>query len=193
MSRFDDVAKMLADDKPPSWLASALEWFARMIGAQTNSDETVERNLLSSAFYLQGWLAIYGRMEKKYGIKTPVCVDEVSNALEELIPFLAEQLRHPRLGGKVPDDRRPLCASVCTEAYRLLHGNLKPHSSDLRAACEALWLACGNPSTGTVEGAVAGADVGDNWRRFLERVAVGDDWVRSRFDVVRNQHEKITS
>jgi hypothetical protein len=32
-----------------------------------------------------------------------------------------------------------------------------------------------------------GADVRDNWRRCLEDVATGDDWVRSRLELYKTR------
>jgi hypothetical protein len=76
-----------------------------------------------------------------------------------------------------------LCAAVCVEGYRLVHnGNLEPHSGDLRQACEDLWQACGNPTTAKA----VGADARDNWRRSIEQVASGDEWVRSRLELYKN-------
>jgi hypothetical protein len=181
---FNDVAKRLADDDPPQWLVQSLEFFARLVGQPKNDAEleTIERKLFASAKYLQDWLQLYTGLER-YGFEIPVCVDDTTQNVEELLQFLAKQLAHTTSG----DPRRKLCAAVCVESYRLLHDDhLEPHSQDLRQACEDLWQASGNPTTQTAEGAAKGSDVRDNWRRCLGDAAVGDDWVRSRLELYKN-------
>ena len=121
-----DVGKRLADDDPPQWLVQSLEFFARLIGQPKNDHEleTIERKLFASAKYLQDWLQLYTRLER-YGFEIPICVDQTTQDVEELLQFLAKQLAHSTNG----DPRRKLCASVCVEGYRLLHDDrLEPHS-----------------------------------------------------------------
>jgi hypothetical protein len=177
-----EVGKRLADDNPPQWLVQALEFFARLIGQPKNDGEleTIERKLFASAKYLQDWLQLYIRLED-FGFEFPICVDEAAQSVEELLQFLAKELSHSTNG----DPRRKLCAAVCVESYRVFHGHLTPHSLDLRQACEDLWQACDNPTTQRAEGAAKGSDVRDNWRRSLERVAAGDEWVRSRLELYK--------
>jgi hypothetical protein len=143
--------------------------------------------VLAAARYLQEWLPLYGHLED-YGLdEAPPCVDQVDDGLVELVPFLAQQVLDRGSG----DGRRVVRASVCVEAYRLIHGSVPIHSADLRQACETLWLACGNTTTQSAKGAALGADVRDNWRRFLERVRDGDDWVRSRLELYKLDPKRI--
>lgn len=186
---FNDVAKRLADDDPPEWLVQALGWFARLIGGQRSDGELeiIDQRLFASAKYLQDWLQLYIRLED-YGFEFPVCVDEAAQSVEELLQFLAKELTYSTSG----DPRRKLCAAVCVEGYRLLHDDhLEPHSQELRQACEDLWQACGNTRTQTAKGAALGADVRDNWRRFLERVRDGDEWVRGRLELYKLDPKNI--
>jgi hypothetical protein len=173
------VAQKLANGAPPPWLVPALGSFAALIrGERQDSElETIERKVFQSAEYLQRWLRLYALLDD-YGFEVPDCIDNVGNGLEELLPFLLEQMHSPS-----GDVRRILCAAVCVEGYRLLHnGHLEPHSADLRQACEDLWQASGNPTTAKA----AGADARDNWRRSIEQVVSGDEWVRSRFELYKN-------
>jgi hypothetical protein len=178
-----DVGKRLANGDPPQWLVQSLEFFARLIGQPKHDAEleTIERKLFASAKLLQNWLQLYTRLED-YGFEIPVCVDDTTQNIEELLQFLAKQITHSTSG----DPRRNLCAAVCVESYRLLHDDqLKPHSADLRQACEDLWLAWDNPTTQRPDGPAKGSDVRDNWRRSLEHVAAGDEWVRSRLELYK--------
>jgi hypothetical protein len=187
MTTFPDVAKRLADD-PPQWLLQALEEFANLI-RQPRSDpetETIERKMFRYAEYIQRWLELYRRLEK-YGFELEISLDDIDTKLEELRQFLDKELTHSTSG----DPRRKLCAAVCVEGYRLFHDHVQPHSGNLRQTCEDLWQACGNPTTQTAEGVAKGSDVRENWRRSLEDVAAGDQWVRSRFELYKSSTKII--
>ena len=174
----EEVAKRLADHDPPQWLLQALEEFANLI-RQPRSDpetETIERKMFRYAEYIQRWLELYRRLEK-YGFELEISLDDIDTKLEELRQFLAKELTHSTSG----DPRRKLCAAVCVEGYRLFHDHVQPHSGNLRQTSEDLWLACGNPTTAKA----VGADVRENWRRSLEDVAAGDEWVLSRFELYK--------
>jgi len=179
----NDVGKRLADDgdDPPEWLVQALEEFAHLIGQPKNDPEmdTIERKLFRYAEYIQRWLPLYARLED-YEFEGPWnCIDDLSSNLEELRQFLAKEITHSTSG----DPRRKLCAAICIESYRFFHNDyVELHSGNLRQACEDLWQASGNPTTAKV----VGADVRDNWRRSLEDVADGDEWVRSRLEFYKN-------
>ena len=83
------------------------------------------------------------------------------DGLEELIPFLAEQVAQPkRRGGPTPDHRRHLCAAVCAAIWEELYTTHQPGSEWLWKACEAYWVACGHPETSAVERL-------RNWERYL--------------------------
>jgi hypothetical protein len=174
-----DVAKRLADGDPPQWLIQALEEFKHLI-RQPRSDpetETIERKLDRYAEYIQRWLPLYLHLED-YGFEMPTCIHDLDGQLEELRQHLAKEITHSSSG----DPRRKLCAAVCVEGYRLLHdGQVRLHSLDLRQACEDLWQASGYPTTAKA----VGADARDNWRRDLEHVAAGDEWVRSRLELYK--------
>jgi len=90
-----EVGKRLADDDPPQWLVQSLEFFARLIGQPKNDAEleTIERKLFASAKYLQDWHQLYTGLER-YGFEIPVCVDETTQNVEELLQFVAKQLAH---------------------------------------------------------------------------------------------------
>jgi hypothetical protein len=181
-----DVGKRLADGDPPQWLVQALEEFKHLIRQPRSDPETevIERKLFLYAEYIQRWLPLYARLED-YGFEGPWnCIDDLSTNLEELRQFLAKEITHSTSG----DPRRKLCAAVCVESYRFLHdGHVEPHSGNLRQACEDLWQASGNPTTAKA----VGADVRDNWRRCLEDVATGDDWVRSRLELYKTRAKII--
>jgi hypothetical protein len=176
----ETVAEKLANGQRPDWLMLALGWFAELIGGkrQDSELETIERRVVQSAEFLQRWLPLYARLGD-YGFEVPDCIDTVGNGLEELLPFLLEQIHSPSR-----DVRRLLCAAVCVEGYRLLNnGHLEPHSHDLRQACEDLWQVSGNLTTAKA----AGADARDNWRRSLEQVSSDShEWVRSRLELYKN-------
>ena len=143
--------------------------------------------MLACAKYLQEWLPLYARL-RDWGFEISDYVDDASTNLEELILFLAQHVLDRGSG----DERRVVCASIIVEAYRLLHGdNIPIHSIALRQACEDLWQACDNPTTQTAKGAAVGADVRDNWRRFLERVRDGNEWVRGRLELYKTPEKNI--
>ncbi|MFZ2082491.1 MAG: hypothetical protein WAV38_38710 [Xanthobacteraceae bacterium] len=181
--KLEPIAAQLGD----VGLAPALAYFRPLIGCQLDDDKTIEARMLAAAKFLQEWLALYGGLEE-WGFEIPDCVDDISWRLEELIPFLSQHILDRGSG----DGRRIICAGVIVEAYRLLHGDDIPiHSIELRQACEDLWQACDNPTTQTAKGAAAGAEVGDNWRRFLERVRDGDEWVRGRLELYKTPEKNI--
>jgi hypothetical protein len=140
------------------WLIPHLSNWAKIIRLPPN-DDTVERRLFVAAKYLQDWLPMYERAAEKLGVEYPLCIDEVTQALEELVPFLAGEVDQPKDGRK-PDRRRMLCAAICLEVWRKLHGPVQPYSEKLWEACEAYWQACDHPETSTAERL-------KNWERFL--------------------------
>ena len=173
------------DDDPPQWLVQGLKWFARLIGRPKHDGETktIDYRRFAAAKYLQDWLPLYAHLER-YGFEIPICVDQTTQDLEELLLFLAKQISHSTSG----DPRRKLCAAVCVESYRFFHNDyVELHSGNLRQACEDLWQASGNPTTAKA----VGADARDNWRRSLEDVADGDEWVRSRLELYKTSTKII--
>src|SRR5262249_10674921 len=110
----EEVALMLCKGAtPPDWVMQELRNMAPLVAHHSkHDDDDVERLLFKSALHLQNWLPIYARAAKMIGEECPPVVDDVMNALDELIPFLAKDIQQPRGGGPRPDIRRQLCAEV---------------------------------------------------------------------------------
>jgi len=131
---------------PPDWVAERLDEYAALIADTTeHQSDDIDRLLLKSALHLQRLLPlytipVYEMVDGEY----PACIDDVLNGLEELTPLLAPGVERPRRGPKL-DVGRHLCAAVCAEIWRDLHGKPQPHSPKLWEACEAYWVACGHP------------------------------------------------
>jgi hypothetical protein len=178
---FGDVARIIAKGSPPDWLVRGLEEFSpffRLPKGDTD-DLKIEKNMLAAARYLDRWLPMYIRQSDppwnfEYSAEAEAA-ESLSIALFEMIRLLEEDINAVprRVGGPNPDRRRPICAGVIGEAYRLIHEQLEPYSQHLQQACEYYWQACGNEPTGQY-------GYRRNWERFLkEYVARGsDDWVR---------------
>jgi hypothetical protein len=98
---------------------------------------------------------------EKLGVEYPECIQDIDTPLDELITFLASEVDQPKDGPK-PDRR--LCAAVCLEVWRKLHGSVQPYSTTLWVACETYWQACGHPETST-SGRLK------NWEPFLVRAS----------------------
>jgi hypothetical protein len=156
----EDVAALLCKGPPVDWVMDRLRINEALVaGAKRNYDDTVERLMFESALHLDRWLGMYSRIERQFGIEMPDCIDQVSQGLDELIYFLAEQIKLPGKGGPIPDGRRHLCAEVCAEVWQELHSH-QPRSEKLWEACEAYWLACGHAETSAVSRL-------RNWERYL--------------------------
>jgi hypothetical protein len=159
---FEEVATRLNKGAvAPDWVIERLRQKAELVGYHTklDGDDSIERLLFESALHLENWLSMYSRIEKRFGIEMPDCIDQVSTGLADLIPFLAEQIKLPSKGGPIPDARRHLCAAACSGIWEELHGH-EPYSEKLWEACEAYWQACGHPETSTVSRL-------RNWERYL--------------------------
>jgi hypothetical protein len=102
---------------------------------------------------------MYARAAKMAGEEYPRCIDDVTQALDELIPFLAKQVRQPK-DGRRPDGRRHLCAAVCAAIWEELYGH-EPYSEKLWEAYELYWQACDHPETSPVKSRFR------NWERYL--------------------------
>jgi hypothetical protein len=156
----EEVAALLCPGPPPEWVLDRLRQNAPLVGFRTGTDnDDVELQLYASALYLRDWLPMYVRVAEMIGDQYPPCVDEVTTALEELIPILAKDIRPPT-DGRPPDLRLRLCAAVCLGIWREVRGVEQPYSPKLWAACEAYWVACGHPlnPSGNVK----------RWERLLE-------------------------
>jgi hypothetical protein len=141
----EEVAALLCLGPPPSWVIDKLRQNRPLVGFRTGTDnDDVELQLYASALYLRDWLPMYVRAAEMIGEQYPPCVDEVTTALEVLIPILAKDIRPPT-DGRPPNLRLRLCAAVCLGIWREARGVEQPHSPKLWAACEAYWIACGQP------------------------------------------------
>jgi hypothetical protein len=162
-SPFANVARLIASGKPqPEWLIPALEHYSRLVGYRNPGpgDEGEERALLKAVQALEQWLAfearVYARIEKEFGFPAPTILDDTATQLLELADYLESQLRPPRKGGPTPDSRLRVCAGICAEAWRRLHGEAQPYSTHLHTACEEYWIACGHSD-----------ESGTDWEHFL--------------------------
>jgi hypothetical protein len=138
----DDVAMALCKGTtPPEWVLERLRKWAWLVADKTEDQgDDIDGVLLRSAEQLERLLPIYARAYEMIGEEYPDCIDTVSNGLYELIPFLERPRRGPKL-----DVSRHLCAAVCMDIWRDVHGRPQPHSPKLWEACEAYWLACDYP------------------------------------------------
>ena len=156
----EEVAALLCLGPPPSWVIDKLRQNRPLVGFRTGTDnDDVELQLYASALYLRDWLPMYVRAAEMIGEQYPPCVDEVTTALEVLIPILAKDI-HPPTDGRPVDLRLRLCAAVCLGIWREVRGREQPYSPKLWEACEAYWVACGHPlnPSGNVK----------RWERLLE-------------------------
>jgi hypothetical protein len=173
-----DVAHMIAKGPPPDWLAPGLahfhEHFLSKFVSIDNEGE-IEQRMLSCAKYLEQHLPMYIYLsEDPYNFDYLDYVDTALISLYEVIQLLEKDIASipTRAGGPKPDLRRPLCAAVCAEAYRIIHGDVEPYSLQLQQACEAYWVACGNSETGAW-------GEPKNWIRYLElaRARSNNEWI----------------
>jgi hypothetical protein len=142
----EEVAALLCPAAPPGWVLDKLRQNAPLVGYHTGVDnDNVEQSLLASALYLRDWLQMYVRAADMLGEEYPLCIDDVTIHLEELIPFLAKDIHQPK-DGRPPDLRLRLCAAVCLSIWRDVRGKEQPYSPKLWAACEAYWVACNHPA-----------------------------------------------
>jgi hypothetical protein len=154
------VAEKLAKGPPPAWVIDRLRENKPLVGYHAgHGDDDVERLLFESALHLRDWLQMYVRLEEMTGEEYPSCIDEVTTGLDELIPFLAKDVDQPK-DGRPTDGRLRLCAGVCLEIWREVHGKGQPYAPQLWAACEAYWVACGHPEN------PSGNE--KRWQRLLE-------------------------
>jgi hypothetical protein len=158
--RFDDVASKLCKGSVPDWAITRLQKNAPLVGYHTHTiSDDVERVLFTSAIILRDWLPLYAKAAEMLGEEYPDCIDDVSFALDELIPFLAQGVEMP-MAHRPPDLRKRLCAGVCSGIWRGIHGIEEPSSPKLWDACEAYWIACGQP--GNASGNMK------HWERYLK-------------------------
>jgi hypothetical protein len=173
--RFTEIAWMLGGGQPQEWTAKILHRYSVLIGRSrkhNRDDEEDERKAIKAAEELEGVLRLYGMVEDEFGFQNPYCVGAVLSDLPDVIEFLKDQLLPPTAGGPIPDDRRRLCAAVCTAVWRRHRGKVQPFNTNLWKACEEYWQACGQPETSKQSNL-------NTWQRSCEWAAKLDedeDW-----------------
>ena len=146
-----EVASIIGGN--PEQLVPKLERFIALVGnpKPTSEDENQDKKLIADvrelAKRLERKVQLYATVEKVFGFQAPTIIDDTLTALFELAEYLESQLQAPRKRGPTPDDRRLICATVCAELWRKVHGTLPSYSRNLQEACEIYWQACGNPAT----------------------------------------------
>ena len=161
----EDVASLLCKGEPvPDWVVPRLRKAEPAVGSplKGSDDGSIDRLLLESAMHLKDLLVVHTRAADMFDEEYPPGLDQTWDGLEELIPFLAEQVvaQPKRRGGPMPDQRGHLCAAVCADIWEELHGTHQPRSEWLWKACETYWQACDHPETSEV-------DRLRNWERYL--------------------------
>src|SRR6516225_8280494 len=115
---FEEVAALLCPGAPEEWVLYRLRQNRPLVGYHAGTDnDDVERLLFESALHLQNWLPMYAHAAEMVGEEYPPCIDDVTTALEELIPFLAREVNQPK-DGRPTDARLRLCAAVCMSIWR---------------------------------------------------------------------------
>jgi hypothetical protein len=166
----EKVASLLCKGEPaPDWVVPRLERARTAVGdprpLKDTDDGSIDRLLLESAMHLKRLLVdVHSRAADLLDDEYPPGLDQTWDGLEELIPFLTEQvvLHKKRKGGPNPDTRHHLCASVCARIWEELYGDHQPRSEWLWKACEAYWVACGQPET-----SAPSKQRLRNWERYL--------------------------
>jgi hypothetical protein len=157
------VATKIANGKPqPEWLVDLLRRFAWNVGQERVDPRAYDDAVLEAIRaidVLDREIYFEATIVEAFGFELDDRVDVASTALTELRDFFEEQRRPSRNGGPTPDSRRWLCARVCADAWRRLHGEPQPYSQHLQEACEEYWQACGHPAsdTGNIK----------KWERYL--------------------------
>jgi hypothetical protein len=145
------------------WAIEHLRRFAPFVGFHRKGyDDSLDRLAFESALCLERWLMIETKAYEKVGEDCDPLIDDASTILYQLRPLIETYIRQPRKGGRTPDNRRYICASVCSDIWREFHPTAGSNSDVLLACCEAYWQACGQPPTA--------ADLSGhlrNWKWFL--------------------------
>jgi hypothetical protein len=88
--KLEPVAAMLGANGA-DWVADELRKYQKLIGhCAGHDDNKVEQTLFACALDLRDHLPMYEEVYKLLGEEPPLCIDETLQALEGLIPFLAE-------------------------------------------------------------------------------------------------------
>ena len=142
----EEVAAKLGADGA-DWVVDELRQYKKLIGHWAGHDDSnvVEQTLFACALDLRDRLPDYLKVYEVLGEDPPLCIDDTLQALEDLIPFLAQWVEEPSSNRPI-DLRLRLCARLCLRIWEKLHdGKSQPDSRKLWAACEAYWVACGHP------------------------------------------------
>jgi hypothetical protein len=78
---FEQVAALLCKGAiAPDWAIEKLRQNAPLVGyhKKLDGDDSLERLLFESALHLDNWLSMYSRIEKRFEIEMPECIDQVS-------------------------------------------------------------------------------------------------------------------
>src|SRR5262245_9749316 len=172
---FLDVANKITSN-PPKWLLIGLNHFSKFIRLEpeltSKEYREIDEHMLEAAQYLTKWLPIYYDLEKEFGFECPDCVDNASNSLHELTEILEKDMNQARTGvGRKANIQRRICASVVIEAWRLIHGKVKPRSRGLSETCIDYWLACGRELTDEINDP-------ENWRLSVQEALDEGEGVR---------------
>jgi hypothetical protein len=168
MTVFDSVAKMLAGDDPPQWLAPALRHFRGFIGADIGADERKEYQ--AELERMQNAMETLLRLLPAYTLVPGLRdrdVEVVLDALPRIHRKLAGAANRRRPSKREPMFHPKLCARVIIDASLLVHGKVQPRSEAFTySTCKTYWEACGNQPLGN--------DI-ESWRRPVKR-AMAEDW-----------------
>jgi hypothetical protein len=84
---FEQVATLLCKGVvAPDWVIERLRQNAGLVGyhKKLDDDDSLERLLFESALHLDDWLSMYYRIEKRFGIEMPECIDQHEPYSEKL-------------------------------------------------------------------------------------------------------------
>jgi hypothetical protein len=151
MPDFFAVAAALGSSEP--WVVERLQWASKLVsGPQLGpQDWHNERRLIEAANLLEDGLREWLFLAEAYAIEIPDELEAVLRDLPEVIEFLEGVIEPRRGGGPTPDRRKRLCAFVCRDIWRELHGTAQPWSTKLADACEAYWRACGHVELASIK------------------------------------------
>jgi hypothetical protein len=166
MPDFSAVARLLARvDNPPEWITTILARYGELVAVPDFDDsDAVTLNLLRDAEYLNRWLPMCVEAYARVDLDVPECIDTILAHLPDLLILLAEDLPHKG------DSRRRVCAALCAEIWRNLHGAIEPHSVYLQKACDEYWRQCGQEPIGRQL-----ENEPRNWERPLRWAQTADD------------------
>jgi hypothetical protein len=179
MSGFAAVAEIIAKGPPPEWLVPVLEHFSAgmTIEGDNRHFKAVIEQVETATDTLMKWLPMWGHMP--WGsLKSPHYIQVIRAFLPELKKNL-QRLNTKQGPGRKPDISREVCAAVVVEAWRRIHGEVKPRSQELYEACRMYWDACDGKPIGEIN------DI-ENWRWSVKHALAQDySWVRETIEWYR--------